>query len=176
MTATALSGTTTTFTSGASDTHREDLSDLLTNIDKKRCVFTDVIGKGTHSAIRHEWPEDELAAAAANAQVEGADAEFTEVAQPTKPYNYTQLAAKWFLISSIQSAVDKAGRKNEVAYQTEKKLKELATDIEYALLNNTARTAFAGARLGLPWGSKDGCLSHTLTIMISLLLMWQPMT
>ena len=161
MAATALSGTTTTFVTGASATHREDLSDLLTNIDKKRCVFTDAIGKGSCSALLHEWPEDSLADSAENKQVDGADAEYTVVAQPSAPNNRVQLSAKWFLISSLQSAVDKAGRKNEVAYQTEKKLKEMAKDIERAILNNTSAIAFSSGVAGQCNGLKGFVSTNT---------------
>ena len=154
MAATPLTGTTTTYVTNASDTHREDLSDLLTNIDTKRCVFTDAISKGTCSALLHEWPEDELADAAENKQVDGADAEFTAVTMPTAPNNRVQLSAKWFLISTLQNAVDKAGRKDDVAYFTEKALKELARDIEYGMLNNASATAFSSGTAGEAKGFK----------------------
>ena len=154
MAATPISGTTTTYVTNASDTHREDLSDLLTNIDTKRCVFTDAIGKGSCSALLHEWPEDELADPGENKQVDGADAEFTSVDMPTAPNNRVQLSAKWFLISTLQSSVDKAGRKDEVAYQTEKKLKEIARDIEWGALNNVNATAFSSGTAGEAKGFK----------------------
>lgn len=154
MTAAILSGATSVHTSGASNTHREDLSDILTNIDKERNVFMSVIGKGECKALLHEWPEDTDDSATSNAQVDGADAEFSEISMPSKLSNRVQLAARWFAITSLQESVDKAGRKSEVAYQTAKKLRALARDIEYAILNNTSATAFASETAGTCYGLK----------------------
>jgi len=42
------------------------------------------------------------------------------------------------MVSETQEVVNKAGRKSEVNYQTQKKLRELAKDIEYALVVNAA--------------------------------------
>lgn len=155
MAASPVSGTSTVHTSGASDTHFEDLADVIYNIDKKRNAFLDAIGRGKDAtALLHEWPEDEDAAATANYQVDGADASYSAVTMPTVRTNRIQLLAKWFLISSIQEAVNKAGRKSDVAYQTEKKMRELAKDIEYAALNNTAAVAFASGTAGQMNGLK----------------------
>jgi hypothetical protein len=155
MAASPVSGTSTVHTSGATDTHFEDLADVIYNIDKKRNVFLDAIGRGKDATgLLHEWPEDYDASAASNAQVDGADASFSAVTMPTVRSNRIQLLAKWFLISSIQEAVNKAGRKSDVAYQTEKKLRELAKDIEYAALNNTSATAFASGTAGTMNGLK----------------------
>jgi len=155
MAASPVSGTSTVHTSGASDTHFEDLADVIYNIDKKRNTFLDAIGRGKDAtALLHEWPEDTDADAAANYQVDGADASYTAVTMPTVRTNRIQLLAKWFLISSIQEAVNKAGRKSDVAYQTEKKLRELAKDIEYAALNNTSAVAFASGTAGQMNGLK----------------------
>ena len=155
MAASPVSGTTTTYTSGAADTHFEDLADVIHNIDKKRNTFIGAIGRGKDAtALLHEWPEDTDAAAASNAQVDGADASYTAVTMPTVVTNRIQLLAKWFLISSLQEAVNKAGRKSEVAYQTQKKLRELSRDVEYAALNNTSATAFASGTAGTMNGLK----------------------
>jgi len=43
-----------------------------------------------------------------------------------------------FQISDTQEAIDKAGRDSEIGYQKAKHLKELAKDIEYALIVNSA--------------------------------------
>ena len=46
-------------------------------------------------------------------------------------------------MSDTQEMVDKAGRDSEISYQTQKNLKELAKDIEYALLINSASASGA---------------------------------
>ena len=66
----------------------------------------------------HEWLTDTLATAANCAVTEGNDAVLADVAAQTRVGNYTQIAAKWFSVSDSLEAVDKAGRKSEIAYQT----------------------------------------------------------
>jgi len=156
-----LSGTTTSYTSGASDTQREELSDMISNIDKERNVFTASIKKGSCLTKYVEWPEDEDDDAEDNAQVEGADAEFDELGMPTKTSNRLQIFAKWFLISDIQESIDKAGRKSEVAYNMKKKLKAIAADREYALLNNTAAVAMSSGTAGRMNGLKGFVTTNT---------------
>ena len=161
MAAAPLSGTTTSYTSGASDTQREELSDVISNIDKERNVFTSSIKKGTCLTKFVEWPEDEDNAAAANAQVEGADAEFAELGMPSKDSNRLQIAAKWFLVSDIQESIDKAGRKSEIAYNMKKKLREIANDREYAVLNNLSAVAMASGTAGQCMGLKGFVTTNT---------------
>ena len=57
--------------------------------------------------------------------------------------NYTQILGKAFKIAKTQEVIDKAGRDSEIAYQTEKEMKNLAKDTEYALLFNATATAGA---------------------------------
>lgn len=57
--------------------------------------------------------------------------------------NYCQIIDKKFTITETQEAVEKAGRSSESGYQLQKALKELATDIEYAFVINTAAASGA---------------------------------
>ena len=93
----------------------------------------------------HEWQTDTLAAAAANAQIEGDDASGTAIVATSCLTNYTQILRKVFAITDTEDTVDKAGRASEISYQTQNKLKELARDIEYALVVNiTTATGHTG--------------------------------
>ena len=142
---TAFSATltqTTYLTTGA----REDLVDMISNISPVETWFTSNTGNVDAKQRYHEWQTDALASPAANAQSEGADFTATAVAATTRLGNYTQILRKAFQISDTTEATTMAGRKSEVAYQTQKKLKELANDIEYALIiNATAASASAGS-------------------------------
>ena len=62
---------------------REDLSDVIYNISPTDTPFMSSIGKTKATAVYHEWQTDSLAAAAANAAVEGADASEATLS-PTK--------------------------------------------------------------------------------------------
>jgi len=120
---------------------REDLSDVITNIAPTDTVFMSNIGKEKVKGTYHEWLQDTLTTAANCAVTEGNDAVLTDVAAQTRVGNYCQTSAKWFAISDVLEAVDKAGRKSEIAYQTGLFLKMLARDMEYGLLNNALATA-----------------------------------
>lgn len=85
-----------------------------------------------------EWTTDALAAAAANAQIEGGEIAAAAITPTSRTGNYTQVLAKAFMISDTQEVVDKAGPGSAIAYHTAKTLKELARDIEYALVVNSA--------------------------------------
>lgn len=122
--------------------NREDLTDVITNIAPMDTWFTSNTGTSKATATYHEWQTDDLAAAAANAAVEGAPTSDGAVTPTDRVGNYTQILSKSFKIAKTEETVDKAGRKSEIAYQTEKKMKELARDVEYALLVNS--TAVAG--------------------------------
>lgn len=118
--------------------NREDLIDIITNISPMDTWFTSNTGSTRAISTNHEWQTDTLATAAANAQVEGDNATNTAITATTRLGNYTQILWKVFQISETQRAIVAAGRNDEVDYQTLKKSKELARDIEYALVLNPA--------------------------------------
>lgn len=127
--------------SGITSELRETLDDLITNIAPTDTVFMSAIGKKKISGRYYEWLEDTITTAANNAVTEGNDAVNASIAAPSRTGNYVQQSAEWFKISDILEAIDKAGMKSEVAYITTLRLKKLARDMEYALLNNTTSTA-----------------------------------
>ena len=53
--------------------NREDLADVIFNISPTDTPFMGAIAKSKATAVLHEWQLDTLAAAAANAQLEGDD-------------------------------------------------------------------------------------------------------
>jgi hypothetical protein len=133
-TATTYSPSTVTYA------HREDLSDVITNISPTDTVFMSNIGKTKINAKYHEWLTDELTTAANCAVTEGNDAVTSDIIVQARLGNYTQIAAKWFAISDTLETVDKAGRKSDIAYQTTLYLKMLARDMEFGLINNRTKT------------------------------------
>lgn len=123
--------------------NREDLIDLITMISPTKTPVLSMTGSARATGTYHEWLTDTLASPTANAQIEGNESTATAVTAPTRAGNYCQIVDKKYAISGTQEAVDKAGRSSEVGYQTQKALKELATDIEYAFVVNTAAASGA---------------------------------
>ena len=100
----------------------------------------------------HEWQTQDLAAAAANAQVEGDDATAVAATPTVRLNNRTQISAKTASVSGSQQASDGAGRKNEMGYQMSLKSLELKRDMEFGLTqNNVTATAPRQSRGLLGW-------------------------
>lgn len=87
-----------------------------------------------------EWQTDVLAAAGANAVIQGDDTTssftFDSVTATVRLSNRTQISRKDVVVSGTQDAVNKAGRKKEMVYQLLKKSKELARDMEFVVTQN----------------------------------------
>lgn len=122
--------------------NREDLTDIIYNIDPFDTPFMSMIGTGKAKATFHEWQTDSLAAASDNKQIEGDEATNTALTATTRLGNYTQISTKTCQVSGTEEEIDKAGRQKEMAYQLAKKGKELRMDMENAMVGiNNARVA-----------------------------------
>lgn len=123
---------------------REDLTNLVAMVSPEKTPLWSGSAKVQARAQLHEWQTDALASAAANAQIEGADYSFTIPAARTRVTNNCQIFTKTLEVSGTQQAVDVAGVENEFKYQMEKRMKELATDIEKALFTGTGNSGASG--------------------------------
>ncbi|OZI20508.1 hypothetical protein CAL26_23730 [Bordetella genomosp. 9] len=121
---------------------RESLSDQIYRISPEETPFVSAIGKGKAQATYEEWQTDALATPSNNKVVQGNEPTPAALTPTVRLGNRTQISEKTYAITETQEAVNKAGRKSEVAYQDAKKMVELKRDIEFAALQNT--TAIAG--------------------------------
>ena len=135
---------TNTFQTFTAIGNREDLSDIIYNISPTETPFISAIGKEKATGVLHEWQNDTLRAAAANAQVEGDEIAFTAVVPTTRVNNRTQISRTSVIVSGTQDTVNSAGRNNELAYQISKSSKELKRDMEVVLTANQS-AAVGGA-------------------------------
>lgn len=133
---------TNTFLSFSAKGIREDLSDVISRITPEDTPFMSNVGKDSCSNTYFEWQQDSLDSVdTANAQLEGADidSEGLQAATATvRVGNYVQISRKSALVSGTLDAVDKAGRKKEMAYQMSKRSAELKRDMESICLANQA--------------------------------------
>ena len=122
--------------------NREDLSNAIHMLSPTTTPFLSGIAKTTAKSTKHEWQTDSLAAASAsNFVIEGDDATTDASSATTRVFNYTAISDKVARVTGTQEALDKAGRKSEMAYQVMKRSKELKRDVESALLENNAYVA-----------------------------------
>lgn len=121
---------------------REDLSNVISNISPEDTPVYSMAGKVKVSNTLFEWQTDSLAAAAANAQLEGDDiTTFPSTTATSRVGNYTQISRKLMILSGTLEAVDKAGRRSELSYQMAKRGAEIKRDIEATILSNVAGSA-----------------------------------
>lgn len=124
---------------------REDLIDIIVNISPTKTPVLSMTESVRAFGTLHEWQTDSLNSPTANAAVEGDDSTAAAVVPTVRLNNNTQILTKNFIVSGTQEIVRKAGRSSEIGYQVQKLTKELATDIEYALVVNTAVATGASA-------------------------------
>lgn len=121
---------------------REDLSNIIYDISPVDTPFMSNVGRDTCKNTYFEWQTDALASAdTANAQVEGATAGDATFVDTTRVANYTQISNKIISVSGTDDAVDNAGMRTQMAYQTAKASKEIKRDMEAILLSNQAGSA-----------------------------------
>ena len=108
---------------------REDLSNLIANVDAKSTVFTSMAKKGKKPAA---------------GTVDGTDVDMTSAGSFTNPaknrvlaQNYAQIFRRVFRISSLANEIQVvAGVKSELANGIAKKLVEIKRDMELTFLND----------------------------------------
>lgn len=121
---------------------REDLTDIISNIDPVETPIYSAISRVGASNTLHEWQTDSLAnASATNANIEGDEFSYSAPSATTRLGNQTQIFRKTVLVSGTARAVDTAGREDELGYQVSKMGKELKRDIESSIAANNAKVA-----------------------------------
>lgn len=122
--------------------NREDLSDLIYQISPTDTPFMTSIPRNKATGTKHEWQKNALAAASStNFVIEGDDATTDTANITTRVFNYTAISDKVPRVTGTQESVDSAGRRSEMAFQMENKMKELKRDVEKILLENNAYVA-----------------------------------
>lgn len=123
----------------------EDVLRMVTNITPTDTPFFSGIRKTRCANVVHQWPVDALTTRADNAVLEGSAISYGNVTAPTRASNITQILAKTYSVSSTERAVKGAGVDDMFIYQKQKKMKELATDIEQALQRGSLNTGTESA-------------------------------
>jgi hypothetical protein len=124
-------------------TMAEDVTNFITNIDYESTPFYSNIGESQATNTLHQWLTDTLVAPADNAQAEGYTAAFTDITPATRVTNVVQLFGKDVRVSNTEKRVNHYGP-DPYTYQLTKKMKELARDIEKALVSGTRASGNSG--------------------------------
>lgn len=124
--------------------NREDLSDTISIVARNEAPLYSSLKKVKATNTVHSWLTDTLSTGSDNAAIEGADFSFAIPATRSLNTNYLQIFTKSVEVSETQRAVDPAGVDDEFSYQLEKRMKEIATDIEKALITGTGNSGASG--------------------------------
>ncbi len=169
-----MAAPTSTFLSYAAKGNREDLSDVIYNVDPYETPFLTGIGRSEADSTKFEWQTQALAAASTdNAVLEGDDATTDATTATVRRYNYCQIQDKVARVSGTQRAVNTAGRKDELAYQVYLKTLELRRDMEKAVVGLNTASAVGDAttprKLGsvLSWIATNDVIDTTDTGAVS---------
>lgn len=126
---------TNTYTTGYSNSLKPSVDDKIGLFSPDDTPFMANMSKDKAVQRYEEWLEHDLAVAASNAHIEGFDVTTTEGTAPSRTGNYCQIFEKDFAVSSTMETVQKYGRTSEIGRLRMLKTKELARDMEWAMLN-----------------------------------------
>lgn len=135
--------------------NREDLVNMVFNVDPEATVLQSAIRKTKATNTLHEWLTDTLASASSsNAAIQGDDATAQAVTPAARLGNYTQISTKTAQVAGTNQAVNSAAGVGKMGYQLLKRTKELKRDVEATLFANQAKvaptTSVAGVTAGIP--------------------------
>ena len=136
---------------------KEDVSDVISMLNKHETPFTSSLSNRTVSQKLFSWQEDEQEGGKDNAQVEGFDAVEEDCDTTEMRQNTTQIFSRTIKLSGSLEATEHYGRKSELARQLVKKGKALKLDRERACVgvdqasvagsNTTARRHASASKL-----------------------------
>ena len=133
---------TNTFTSHDGVGIRESLADVIANISPEEVPFQSNVGSENVANTYFEWQTDSLAATSTTGVIDGDDvSSFDSTSATTRVGNYTHIRRRTTVVADNFSALDTAGRNDELSYQIAKRGKELKRDVEAVLTANNAQVA-----------------------------------
>lgn len=130
----------TAFTTYDVGGQREDLMDVVTQVNPLDTPMFSTFGKATAKSRYVEWMTETLATPTTNIHAEGETYSYSKPTARTRAGNYTQIFRKTFAITDTQESVEIAGIKSEFAHRLTNALKEIARDVEYAYINGTGNS------------------------------------
>lgn len=128
----------------AGKTMVEDVVNEITNVSFATTPFYSSLGESEATNTLHSWLTDTYASSADNAAIEGSDLTFTDAVEPSRSPNIVQLFTKDIRVSDTARAVAHYGTGDPYAYQKNKKMVEMARDIEKALIVGTTASGSSG--------------------------------
>src|SRR3990167_7490454 len=128
-----------------STTRKEDLLDFIADVSPDDNPLSTLFGTTTASQTNHEWTEDYLSRpTTVNTAVEGSDATFSDLTNPSRRNNIVQTIRTTYQVSDDLRVADVAGMSDMLDYQAAKATRDWKNNLEYAIL----RAAIASGNSG----------------------------
>jgi hypothetical protein len=149
-------------------TNREDLSNIIYNIDPADTPLFSALGRRDAKNRFFEWSTDTLPAVnVGNAQVEGLIFAGAVSAPPARLHNVCQISTRDATVTGSQEASNPAGKKSEMGYQMALKSKALKRDMESIASQTQAYNAGSGVT-GSEVARTTRALEHWLSNNVSV--------
>ena len=118
---------------------------MLTNLSPRNTQLVSGLGTSTAASIRHEWLIKTLGTVKNNAFVEGVDASYVALTNPTRVVNYTQIARQGYSVTDTERSVNTAAFNDRYAQEATDALSNLKNDMEYALIRGSLASGTGSA-------------------------------
>jgi hypothetical protein len=120
--------------------NREDLSDIIYNIDPTDTPFVSSIGRRNASNVTFDWQTEQLPEVDGNnAAIEGFELSRAAATPTVRLSNVAQISKRDATVSGTQNSANAAGKAREMAHQMALVSKALKRDVEKILVSNQAR-------------------------------------
>lgn len=116
---------------------REDLLDLIVNIDPEEDQLYVGLAKHKASQPYHQWLTDTLATVSGSGQKEGFDPAFAARTNPSRKANYTQIISAEFQVTDSERNSNTAGFKDRYTYEMQKAMLEWRRNAEFSIVRNS---------------------------------------
>ena len=126
-------------------TRKEDLMDFIADVSPDDNPLSTIFGTSNAKDTIHSWTEDYIARpTSVTAEVEGADATFADLTNPSRRTNLTHIIRKTYRVSRTLRSTDVAGMADMLDYQAGKAAREFKNQLEYNILNSTLVSGQSG--------------------------------
>lgn len=124
---------------------REDLLDILGDVSPDETPLLTLFPTAKASNTLHEWMKLNISRpTSVSSSVEGADANYTDLTQPSRANNVTQIITRAIQVSRTERKVNVAAMGDPYAFQKAEGLRNLKLDMEYAILNAVQASGASG--------------------------------
>lgn len=124
---------------------REDLLDVLGDVSPDETPLLTLLATSTAKGTLHEWMKYNIARpTSVQADVEGSDTTFSDLTQPSRANNITQIIKQGIQVSRTERRVNVAATGDPYAFQKADNLRQIKMKMEYAILNAAKASGASG--------------------------------